>query len=171
MTAGNYGSKHQCYRSASSEKHPKISELNNRSIIVPKQALRKQFSAKWKEDSTYVRSVCSLGRPRTSSKPFTVHDSPASTRKKNNALQRPPAMATRVNGSHKHPTVSRSNDWTQWVELGVQFSGFPDDATTKDVWNVFKKEGEILTIELFDDHRGNPSGKGRVRFRSALSGW
>ena len=164
MTAGNRGGKAQCSRSAISKKYPEISKLNAHSVITPKQALRKRLPAQRKETPTYVRSASSLGRPRISSKLITIHNPPVSTGKKNNAFQPPAPMATKTN---KNPTVSRSNDWTEWVELGIQFSGFPTDVTTKDIWNVFKKEGEILTIELFDDYQGNPSGKGRVRFRSA----
>ena len=170
MSTGNQGGHDRRAGSATSTGHPEISKLNNHSVVAPRQALRKQIPAKWYEHSTHVRSVRNLGRPGRSSKPDTVYDISASGGKKNNSLQGLADMATRANGSKKHPTVFRSHDWSQWVELGIQYSGFPDDATTKDVWNVFKEEGEVLTIELFDDFQGNTNGKGRVRFRSVLSG-
>ncbi|MCJ1416306.1 hypothetical protein MMC32_002641 [Xylographa parallela] len=73
-------------------------------------------------------------------------------------------MATRPFSRPQSAVVARANDWSNWVEVAVQFSGFPTNTSTKDIWNVFRNEGEILTIELFDDHNGNPSGRGRIRF-------
>lgn len=74
-------------------------------------------------------------------------------------------MTSRVAGPAKNVLVSRGNDWSHWLEVGVTFFGFPRKVTTRDVWKVFKEEGELVTIELFDDNRGNPNGSGRVRFR------
>lgn len=60
-------------------------------------------------------------------------------------------------------TVARSNDWTHWLELSILFSGFPSDITTRDLWTVFSKEGDITLIELFEDTKID--GRGRIRFR------
>jgi hypothetical protein len=49
--------------------------------------------------------------------------------------------------------------------LFVAFSGFAAKVTTKYVWRIFKQEGDILSIELFDDFSGDQSGRGRIRFR------
>ena len=104
-------------------------------------------------------------RTSTSTEAITIYTPPSSTGRKNNAFLRPAPMATRPFSRPQSAVVARANDWSNWVEVAVQFSGFPTNTSTKDIWNVFRNEGEILTIELFDDHNGNPSGRGRIRFR------
>lgn len=94
-----------------------------------------------------------------------IHGPPSSKRRTSNVFQRPCPMAIRATGRHHGAVIAKTNDWSQWVELAVQFSGFPSYVTTKEVWAIFKEEGEILTIEIFDDNSGKPSGRGRVRFR------
>ena len=105
----------------------------------------------------YHRPAPHLRRTGTSTENMTIHGPPSSTGRKNNIFVRPVPMA-------RSAIVARANDWSHWVEVAVQFSGFPVNTTTRDIWNVFKNEGDILTIELFDDYNGNSSGRGRIRF-------
>ena len=113
-----------------------------------------------------------LRRVEVSSSSVTIHGPPSSTGRKNNTFQRPAPMAARSTGHRKVAVIAKADDWTHWVELGVYFSGFPMHVTTKEVWDVFSREGDIITIELFEDYTGRPNGRGRVRFRyvSLLAG-
>jgi RNA-dependent RNA polymerase len=36
------------------------------------------------------------------------------------------------------------------------------------LWEAFSKEGEICSIDIFDDRHGNRGSKGRVRFKYVL---
>jgi len=135
---------------------------------------------------TSVRYSPHLRQARENSGSITLHEPPSSREMGPKTLQlpfhhscqRPSSMAqTRLSMNSRVPdparsfNVSRRNDWSNWLELGVDFRGFPPKVTTKDVWKVLKGEGEILTIELFDDDKGDLSGRGRVRFRYALDFW
>jgi len=121
----------------------------------------------------YVRDAPHLRRTKEG------NGSPSSTGGKSNTLQllsharhhlpstgrTSGAMDSRIIGATKVIDVSRRDDWRHWLELGVLFRGFPPSVTTRDVWKAFKQEGDIVTIELFDNNTGEPNGRGRVRFR------
>ena len=62
------------------------------------------------------------------------------------------------------PVARRQGDWTHWTELAIFLFRLPTTITTKDVWSALQKEGQIITIELFEDTTGFRNGKGRVRF-------
>ena len=117
--------------------------------------------------SDYQRPVPHLRRTVISTGTIAIHGPPSSTSRKNNIFVRPAPMAARAISRSQSAVIARANDWSNWVEVAVQFSGFPTNTNTKDIWNVFKNEGDILTIELFDDYNGNPNGRGRIRFRQA----
>lgn len=59
----------------------------------------------------------------------------------------------------------RQDDWTTWIELGVKVTGLTQKVSTRDLWKAFSNEGSIVTIELYEDSRGNRDGKGLIRFR------
>ena len=106
----------------------------------------------------------SSGGRRTKTLPLPLHSAQCPSF----IAQAPLSMHPKVSNPSRGFNVSRQSDWSRWLELGVDFRGFPPKSTTKDVWKVLKEEGEILTIELFDDDKGDPSGRGRIRFRYAL---
>ncbi|KAK2757339.1 hypothetical protein FQN54_004853 [Arachnomyces sp. PD_36] len=54
--------------------------------------------------------------------------------------------------------------WTQWDCLSVTITEVPDYISTFQVWDAFKSQGEVDSIELFENARGR-EGRGRVRFR------
>ncbi|MCJ1473449.1 hypothetical protein MMC13_002100 [Lambiella insularis] len=93
-----------------------------------------------------------------------VQGPPSSVGRKYNVFERSVPMATRAVSRRHGAVIAKIHDWSNWVELAVQFSGFPSYVTTKGVWTTFKAEGEVLTIELFDDSNGKSTGRGRVRF-------
>ena len=59
------------------------------------------------------------------------------------------------------------NDWTKWVELGLKISGLPPSTTTRDLYQCFSKEGNIVLIELYENTRSEREGTACVRFRYA----
>ncbi|MCJ1355792.1 MAG: hypothetical protein MMC33_005784 [Icmadophila ericetorum] len=88
-----------------------------------------------------------------------------------NSLPRDPRPVRQVPGNNFHPAhgspslmPARIEDWTTWGELSIKVSNIPLEATTKDLWMAFKKEGQIVTIEIFEDATGRRDGYGRVRF-------
>ncbi|KAJ5153257.1 uncharacterized protein N7482_009735 [Penicillium canariense] len=55
--------------------------------------------------------------------------------------------------------------WEQWESVAVNISRVPREADTKALWNAFSREGEIRSIDIFDDRHGARSLKGRIRFK------
>ncbi|KAI0848410.1 RNA dependent RNA polymerase-domain-containing protein [Daldinia vernicosa] len=74
-----------------------------------------------------------------------------------------------------HPTygseVRRSSNiigikpqWSSWAEISLRIRGLPPATTTFDLWTHFKKDGEVVFIELFEKNDGTREGGGRIRF-------
>ena len=59
------------------------------------------------------------------------------------------------------------NDWTTWVEVSIILFGLTPDVSTHDLWNSFNKEGNITTIDIFENLSGSRTGKAKIRFRWA----
>lgn len=55
--------------------------------------------------------------------------------------------------------------WNKWETVGVNISQVPTEATTQVLWEAFSKEGEVCSIDIFDDRHGNRGSKGRIRFK------
>ena len=87
---------------------------------------------------------------------------------RNSSFSHPPLhpMTRSSYPSHGAPAVSQPShqDWTTWQELGIRISGLPRSATTRDLWRCFAGRGNIISIELYEDQRGNRDGKATVRF-------
>lgn len=59
--------------------------------------------------------------------------------------------------------------WRAWPSLSILIWNVPDKVTTFMIWEAFKAEGAIESIDLFEDLQGKGrmhQGKGKVRFRS-----
>ncbi len=100
-----------------------------------------------------------------------IHGPPSSTGRRSNRFQRPPPLAmNRPVQAHQGPEHRRpENDWTQWIELGIKLSGLPLTVATFDLWQSFRHEGSIATVEIFEDSQGKRDGRGRIRFRYSTS--
>jgi len=96
-----------------------------------------------------------------------IHGPPSSTGRHTNRFQRPPPPAmNRLMQALQGPEHRRpGDDWTQWIELGIKLSGLPFSVTTFDLWQSFRHEGSIATLEIFEDNQGKRDGRGRIRFR------
>lgn len=79
-------------------------------------------------------------------------------------------MSTSSESTGRTPTSAPALwlPWTHWETVGVNISQVPKEATTRALWEGFSKEGEICSIDIFDDRHGNRGSKGRVRFRYVL---
>lgn len=59
--------------------------------------------------------------------------------------------------------------WKHWESVAVHLNNVPLEANTFTIWNAFRKEGNIFSIDLFEDGDGNKEGRGKVRFKLVLS--
>ena len=57
------------------------------------------------------------------------------------------------------------NDWTTWVEVSIVLFGLTPNVSTHDLWSSFNKEGNITTIDIFENLSGSRTGKAKIRFR------
>ena len=96
-----------------------------------------------------------------------IHGPPQSLGRPTNIFARPMPYSTprTFNSREGNPAAQTNDHWRTWLEVGVRFSGLPSTTTTLDVWEAFSKEGQIATIELYEDALGSRDGRGRVRFR------
>ena len=76
-------------------------------------------------------------------------------------------MSTSSESTGRTPTSAPALwlPWNHWETVGVNISQVPKEATTRALWEAFSKEGEICSIDIFDDRHGNRGSKGRVRFK------
>jgi hypothetical protein len=59
--------------------------------------------------------------------------------------------------------------WKSWNSLAVDLLNVPKEVNTHDVYDAFSKEGNIMYIDLWENSKGEPDSKGRVRFRLVSS--
>lgn len=60
-------------------------------------------------------------------------------------------------------------EWMTWDFVDLFLSNLPPGIRTVDLWNNFKKEGEVDTIDIFVTRDGQKDNKARLRFRQVLS--
>ncbi|KAN0066680.1 RNA dependent RNA polymerase domain containing protein [Elaphomyces granulatus] len=88
-----------------------------------------------------------------------------------NMLNRPHPTATAHSFSKRSmdrasaTTTSIAEVWRSWPSLSIHISNVPVQANTFMIWEAFKEEGAIDSIDLFEDLQGNRMNKGKVRFR------
>jgi hypothetical protein len=69
------------------------------------------------------------------------------------------ARTRSVNLQHTRP------EWTTWDFVDLFLSNLPPGIRTVDLWNNFKKEGEVDSIDIFVTRDGRKDNKARLRFR------
>lgn len=153
--------------------------LSGNSAAIPRDSATKPSQSKQlPRNKSQASHICVRDEPQlrrieegngslssTDRKSNTIHLPSHSRQHLPSTGRTPGAMVSRITGATKAIDVSRRDDWRHWLELGVFFGGFPPSVTTRDVWKAFKEEGDIVTIELFDNDMGELNGRGRVRFR------
>ncbi|KAJ5769129.1 hypothetical protein N7520_003688 [Penicillium odoratum] len=55
--------------------------------------------------------------------------------------------------------------WRSWESVALGISGLPREANTYVLWEAFSKEGNIFSIDIFEDRQGRRSSRGRIRFK------
>ncbi|KAL4906855.1 hypothetical protein BDW74DRAFT_176457 [Aspergillus multicolor] len=54
--------------------------------------------------------------------------------------------------------------WKTWESVAINLTNVPAEASTQDLWEVFINEGNIHSIDIFEDN-GNRTQKAKIRFR------
>ncbi|KAL7620981.1 hypothetical protein AAE478_008292 [Parahypoxylon ruwenzoriense] len=62
------------------------------------------------------------------------------------------------NSSHIKP------QWVGWDKICLRIKGLPLTTTTYSLWSLFRRHGEIVSIELFENKHGERQGGGLIRF-------
>lgn len=61
-------------------------------------------------------------------------------------------------------------EWTTWDFVDLFVTNLPPGIRTVDLWNNFKREGEVDLIDIFVTRSGQKDTKGRLRFRQVVDG-
>lgn len=69
---------------------------------------------------------------------------------------------------HQQPASQFIPWWKHWESVAVNLGNVPMEATTFTIWNAFRKEGNVFSIDLFEDGHGNKESRGKIRFRCVL---
>lgn len=77
----------------------------------------------------------------------------------------PMALKLKENPSHR----AIKPIWQTWDSFAVNLFGVPDEATAFTIWTAFNPQGNIFSIDLYEDDAGRRNGKGRIRFRFVSS--
>lgn len=65
-----------------------------------------------------------------------------------------------------HPQVIPP--WKLWESVAINLSNVPPEVNTFILWQAFMKEGNICSIDLFEDFHGNREPRGKLRFRCVI---
>jgi len=68
------------------------------------------------------------------------------------------------NGPINSRYASMGEAWKSWPSLTVTLFNLPNTISTKALWKAFSMQGNIASIDIFEDRNGNPISKGRIRF-------
>ncbi|KKK16507.1 hypothetical protein ARAM_000426 [Aspergillus rambellii] len=55
--------------------------------------------------------------------------------------------------------------WKSWESVAVNLSNVPKEANTLCLWKAFRDQGNILSIDIFEDSHGNRASRAKIRFR------
>ncbi|OOF98623.1 hypothetical protein ASPCADRAFT_512858 [Aspergillus carbonarius ITEM 5010] len=55
--------------------------------------------------------------------------------------------------------------WRLWENVAIKITNLPLEANSHTIWTAFKNEGKIFSIDLFEDHHGHRTPKGKIRFK------
>lgn len=69
------------------------------------------------------------------------------------------------------PTTAIRAPWMSWESLAVNLSNVPDEVNTYVLWQAFKNEGHIFSIDLFEDAHGKREHRGKVRFKFVFTSY
>lgn len=55
--------------------------------------------------------------------------------------------------------------WKSWESVAIYLDNVPLEANTYTLWRAFKDQGDIFSIDLYEDVHGNREAKGKIRFK------
>ncbi|KAB8236873.1 RNA dependent RNA polymerase [Aspergillus alliaceus] len=65
----------------------------------------------------------------------------------------------------QQPTQLLMSPWSFWDSVAVNLFHLPKDVNTRILWHVFSQEGNVSSIDLFEDSHGNRDSKAKIRFK------
>ena len=65
----------------------------------------------------------------------------------------------------QQPTSQLIPWWRHWESVAVNLINVPLEANTFTIWQAFRNEGNVFSIDLFEDMHGNRAPKGKIRFK------
>jgi hypothetical protein len=76
----------------------------------------------------------------------------------------------RARDAQKDRRVNNSRDplkgaWRFWPSVSFSLNDLPKIITTRVIYKSFCMQGNITSIDIFEDKDGKPSGQGRIRFK------
>ncbi|KAI9039173.1 RNA-directed RNA polymerase (Sad-1) [Aspergillus affinis] len=87
---------------------------------------------------------------------------PTPPRKRQNPLKLPTRQART---SHQQLPPQILAPWKSWGSVAIKISNVPKEVTAFHIWQAFNKEGNIFSIDLFEDSHGKRGAKGKIRFK------
>lgn len=64
----------------------------------------------------------------------------------------------------QHPPQLQA-PWNFWESVAINISNVPKEASPLDIWQAFHNEGNIFSIDLFEDSHGKRETRGKIRFK------
>ncbi|KAL5332831.1 RNA dependent RNA polymerase-domain-containing protein [Aspergillus crustosus] len=58
-----------------------------------------------------------------------------------------------------------TSPWKSWNSVAVSLANIPKEVSTLELWRAFKNEGNIVSIDIFEDPHGNRTTRAKLRFR------
>ncbi|KAL4922233.1 RNA dependent RNA polymerase-domain-containing protein [Aspergillus aurantiobrunneus] len=55
--------------------------------------------------------------------------------------------------------------WRSWESVAVNLANVPEDVSALDLWKLFNNEGNIHSIDIFEDSHGNRTKRAKIRFK------
>ncbi|KAE8354242.1 RNA dependent RNA polymerase-domain-containing protein [Aspergillus coremiiformis] len=67
--------------------------------------------------------------------------------------------------SQQQPAQLLLAPWTNWESVAVNLFNLPKEINTRILWQAFSGEGDVYSIDLFEDSHGIKDSRGKIRFK------
>lgn len=64
----------------------------------------------------------------------------------------------------KYVSCGVGQSWKSWPSVSITLYNLPNTINTHELWRSFTIQGNIVSIDIFEDRHGHPISKGRIRF-------
>ncbi|KAF7587579.1 hypothetical protein BBP40_007020 [Aspergillus hancockii] len=65
----------------------------------------------------------------------------------------------------QQPAMIRIAPWNFWESVAVNIFNLPKEVNTHILWQAFSREGNVFSIDIFEDSHGTRDSKGKIRFK------